>query len=75
MKPGLLELVAIGVRHLSEVSDLSRRADLLEAAAEACQADGADEEAEALKRAARDLRTAEESQLQLNERFTNFTSI
>lgn len=75
MKPGLLELIAIGVRHLSEVRDLRRRADLLDAAAEACRADGANEEAEALSRTAQDFRTAEESQLQLNERFTNFTSI
>ena len=74
MKSGLLELIAIGVRHLSEVPDLSRRADLLEAAAKACLADDAPCEADALNRAARDLRIAEESQLQLNERFTTFTA-
>lgn len=71
---GLLEFIAIGVRHIGEIPDLNRRADALTAAALICEQSQLSAEAGELRAAAENIRQADQSQLRLNELFTPFTS-
>lgn len=71
---GLLEFIAIGVRHIGEIPDLSRRADVLTAAANICDQNKLPAEASELRAAAENIRQADQAQLRLNELFTPFTS-
>lgn len=67
----LLELIALAIPQLTDVKNLTRRAELLEAAADACAAASCLERAENLRFTASELRRADQAQLALNEAFTN----
>lgn len=73
MRTPLLEFFSIGIRHLAEIKDLKHRAEALQAASQVCIREGFLVEAEELSRAAADLIQADQAQLRLNERFSNFT--
>lgn len=72
MSNALLEFISVGLRHISEIRDLKHRAESLCAVAKACTDAGFHAEAEELQQAARDLMQADQAQLRLNERFSNF---
>lgn len=74
MQNPLLEFIALGVRHIGEIPDLKRRADALSAAASVCAQRSLPDEASELREAAANLRQADQAQLLLNERFSQFAS-
>ncbi len=71
MTHALLELISLAIPNLGSVPNLQRRADLLEAAADACESAACLERAERLRFTAAELRRADQAQLALTELFSN----